>query len=113
MAAGADCGSVARLDSSRGLPQPRRYFPVAARALAHIAVAVVRAPNEAAARKAAAGAFDVPTHFPPRGGAKISALAQPGAGHGADRGIALRRQGPDRNPRSSVLTAEASALALW
>ena len=77
MAAGADCGSVARLDSSRGLPQPRRYFPVAARALAHIAVAVVRAPNEAAARKAAAGAFDVPTHFPPRGGAKIPHCRSP------------------------------------
>ena len=28
-------------------------------------------PSEAAARKAAAEAFDVPTHFPPRGGAKF------------------------------------------
>jgi hypothetical protein len=40
-------------------------------ASSHRGPAVVRAPNEAAARKAAAEAFDVATHFPPRGGAKF------------------------------------------
>lgn len=40
-------------------------------ASAHRGVAVVRAPDETAARVAAAEAFDVPTRFPPRGGAKF------------------------------------------
>lgn len=40
-------------------------------ASSHRGAAVVRAPNEEAARKAAAEAFDVPTHFPPRAGAKF------------------------------------------
>ena len=38
-------------------------------ASSHRGMAVVRAPDEAAARAAAAEAFDVPTRFPPTGGA--------------------------------------------
>src|SRR3974377_1602994 len=37
----------------------------------HRGAAVVRAPDENAARAAAAQAFDVATRFPPRGGAKF------------------------------------------
>jgi hypothetical protein len=40
-------------------------------ASSHRGMAVVRAPNEAAARAAAAEAFDVATRFPPTGGAKF------------------------------------------
>ncbi len=40
-------------------------------ASSHRGVAVVRAPDEAVARAAAAEAFDVPTRFPPRGGARF------------------------------------------
>jgi hypothetical protein len=40
-------------------------------ASSHRGATVVRAPSEAAARKVAAAAFDVPTHFPARGGAKF------------------------------------------
>ena len=40
-------------------------------ASSHRGVALVRAPDETAARDAAAKAFDVPTRFPPRGGAKF------------------------------------------
>jgi hypothetical protein len=34
----------------------------------HRGLAIVRAPNEAAAREVAAGAFNLPTHFRPGGG---------------------------------------------
>lgn len=40
-------------------------------ASSHRGPAVIRAPTEAAARKAAAAAFDVPTQFSPGGGAKF------------------------------------------
>ena len=40
-------------------------------ASSHRGMAVVRAADEAAARAAAAEAFDVPTRFPPTGGAKF------------------------------------------
>jgi hypothetical protein len=40
-------------------------------ASSHRGATVVRAADEAAARAAAAEAFDVPTRFPPRGGAKF------------------------------------------
>ena len=40
-------------------------------ASSHRGPAIVRAQSETAARKAAAEAFDVATHFPPRGGAKF------------------------------------------
>jgi len=40
-------------------------------ASSHSGMAVVRAADEAAARAAAAEAFDVPTRFPPTGGAKF------------------------------------------
>jgi hypothetical protein len=40
-------------------------------ASSHRGMAVVRAPDEAAARAAATEAFDVPTRFPPTGGAKF------------------------------------------
>jgi hypothetical protein len=46
-------------------------------ASSHRGPAVVRAPSEAAARTAAAKAFDVPTHFPPRGGAKFPPWQSP------------------------------------
>ena len=39
-------------------------------ASSHRGMAVVRAPDEAAARAAAAAAFNVPTRFPPTGGVK-------------------------------------------
>ena len=40
-------------------------------ASSHRGMAVVRAPDEATARAAAAEAFDVPTRFPPTAGAKF------------------------------------------
>jgi hypothetical protein len=40
-------------------------------ASSHRGAAVVRAPDEDAARAAAGKAFDLPTRFPPRGGAKF------------------------------------------
>jgi hypothetical protein len=40
-------------------------------ASSHRGTVVVRAPDEAAARTAAAETFDVATRFPPRGGAKF------------------------------------------
>lgn len=43
----------------------------------HRGMAVVRAPDEATARAAAAEAFDVPTRFPPTGGAKLSPWHSP------------------------------------
>ncbi len=39
-------------------------------ASSHRGTAIVRAPNEAAARAAAAAAFDVPTRFPPGAGTR-------------------------------------------
>ena len=67
-------------------------------ASAHRGVAVVRAPDETAARVAAAEAFDVPTRFPPRGGAKFPPWHSPAL-------VEARRtdnpryefRGPDRN----------------
>jgi len=71
-------------------------------ASSHRGMAVVRAPDEAAARAAAAEAFDVPTRFPPTGG--VSTLAQPHARQsGAHRRRALRGRRPDRNSRSYLL----------
>jgi hypothetical protein len=46
-------------------------------ASSHRGMAVVRAPDEAAARAAAAEAFDVPTRFPPTGGAKFPPWRSP------------------------------------
>jgi hypothetical protein len=46
-------------------------------ASSHRGPAVVRAPNEAVARKTAAAAFDVPTHFPLGGGAKFPPWGSP------------------------------------
>lgn len=46
-------------------------------ASSHRGPAVVRAASEAAARAAAAASFDVPTHFPPRGGAKFPPWLSP------------------------------------
>jgi len=40
-------------------------------ASSHRATAIVRAPDEAAARAAAAAAFDVPTRFPPGAGMRF------------------------------------------
>ena len=46
-------------------------------ASSHRGAAVVRAPDEGAAREAAAHAFDVSTRFPPRGGAKFPPWRSP------------------------------------
>jgi hypothetical protein len=46
-------------------------------ASSHRGAAVVRAPDEDAARAAAAQAFDVATRFPPRGGAKFPPWRNP------------------------------------
>jgi hypothetical protein len=46
-------------------------------ASSHRAAAVVRAANEAAAREVAAAAFDVPTRFAPRSGAKFPPWSSP------------------------------------
>jgi hypothetical protein len=47
-------------------------------ASSHRGAAVVRAPDEAAARAAAAEAFDVPTRFPPGDGARFPPWHSPG-----------------------------------
>ena len=73
-------------------------------ASSHRSAAVVRAPDEDAARAAAAKAFDVATRFPPLRRGKVSAVAQPGTGQGgAHRGSALGSQRPDRGPRPGLL----------
>lgn len=46
-------------------------------ASSHRGAAVVRAPNEGVARKAAAEAFNVATRFPPRDGAKFPPWLSP------------------------------------
>ena len=77
MAAGADCGVgrapryIARPPTAAAIPPSRPAAVSSPRG-----AAVVRAPNEAAARKAAVDAFDMPTHFPPRG-AKIPPWRSP------------------------------------
>jgi hypothetical protein len=79
------------LFGDRRTPQPRRrkslpvwrLIPTSLadpnwEASSHRAAAVVRAPNEAAARRAAASAFDVATRFPPGGGARFPPWTNPG-----------------------------------
>lgn len=46
-------------------------------ASSHRGLAVVRAPNEHAARKVAQAAFDVATHFPPGDGARFPPWSSP------------------------------------
>ncbi len=72
-------------------------------ASSHRGLAVMRAPDEAGARAAAAEAFDVPTRFPPTGGAKLPPGTAPRSSKRSASAIRVTRLKAHRNSRPYLL----------